>query len=113
MSYKVTQEFWLGAGANYQHFSATLTNNVNYTGALAQGYGQAAAAGQIPASSIPALIGATSGLDTYAKITGDDYAWGWNVGMMYSFNGDANIDVGAGESASPIGRSSSTTSGAA
>ncbi|MDH5245782.1 MAG: outer membrane protein transport protein, partial [Betaproteobacteria bacterium] len=22
-------------------------------------------------------------------------AWGWNVGMMYSFNGDANNDVGA------------------
>jgi len=96
VSYKVTDAFWLGAGANYQHLSATLTNNVNYTGALAQGYGQAAAAGQIPASSIPALIGATSGLDTFAKITGDDYAWGWNVGMMYSLNGDANNDVGAG-----------------
>jgi len=95
-SYKVTKEFWLGAGANYQHLSATLTNNVNYTGALAQGYAQAAAAGQIPASSIPALVGATSGLDTFAKITGDDYAWGWNVGAMYSLNGDANVDPGAG-----------------
>ena len=28
MSYKVTKDFWLGAGANYQHLSATLTNNV-------------------------------------------------------------------------------------
>ncbi len=95
VSYKVTDTFWLGAGANYQHLSATLTNNVNYTGALAQGYALAAAGGQIPASSIPALIGATSGLDTFAKITGDDYAWGWNVGAMLSFNGDANNDVGA------------------
>ena len=96
VSYKVTNAFWLGAGANYQHVQATLTNNVNYTGALAQGYAAAAAAGQIPASSIPSLIGATSGLDTFAKITGDDYAWGWNVGMMYSINGDANVDPGAG-----------------
>ena len=50
MSWKVTDQFWLGAGANYQHFEATLTNNVNYSGALAQGYGQAAAGGQISAA---------------------------------------------------------------
>jgi long-chain fatty acid transport protein len=96
VSYKVTDAFWLGAGANYQHFQAELTQNVNYTGFMAQGYGQLAAAGQIPVSTIPALIGATSGLDSFLKITGDDYSWGWNVGMMYSFNGDANNDVGAG-----------------
>ena len=42
------------------------------------------------------MIGATSGLDSFTKITGDDYAWGWNVGLMYSFNGDANLDNGAG-----------------
>ena len=95
-SWKVTDQFWVGAGANYQHFDATLTNNVNYTGALAQGYAAAAAAGQIPAASIPSLIGATSGLDTFAKVTGDDAAWGWNVGAMFSFNGDANNDPGAG-----------------
>ena len=27
LSWKVTDQFWLGAGANYQHFEATLTNN--------------------------------------------------------------------------------------
>jgi nucleoside-diphosphate-sugar epimerase len=37
VSFKVTDQFWLGAGANYQNFEATLTNNVNYSGALAQG----------------------------------------------------------------------------
>ena len=96
LSWKVTDQFWLGVGANYQHFEATLTNNVNYTGALAQGYAAAAAAGQIPATSIPGLIAATGGLDTFAKVTGDDAAWGWNVGAMFSFNGDANNDPGAG-----------------
>ena len=68
VSFKVTQAFWLGAGADSQHLSATLTNNVNYTGALAQGYGQAAAAGKIPASSIPASIWATSGLDSMPRL---------------------------------------------
>jgi len=96
VSYKVTDQFWLGAGANYQHFSATLTNNFNYSAGLAQGYGQAAAAGQISPAQAGALSVATAGLDSFAKITGDDYTWGWNVGAMYSFNGDANNDVGAG-----------------
>jgi len=94
--WKVTPQFWLGAGANYQHFDATLTNNVNYSGALAQGYGQAAAGGIISPAQAGALSGATAGLDTFAKITGDDAAWGWNVGAMFSFNGDANNDPGAG-----------------
>jgi long-chain fatty acid transport protein len=96
VGWRVTKDFWLGAGANYQHFQAELTNNVNYTGALAQGYAQAAAGGLIPAAAIPSLIGATSGLDSFAKITGDDSAWGWNVGAMYSFNGDPDYDNGAG-----------------
>jgi len=94
--WKVTPNFWVGAGANYQHFEATLTNNVNYSGALAQGYAAAAGAGQITPAQAAALSGATAGLDTFAKITGDDAAWGWNVGAMLSFNGDANNDPGAG-----------------
>ena len=94
--WKVTPNFWVGAGANYQHFEATLTNNVNYSGALAQGYGQAAAGGLITPAQALALSGASAGLDTFAKITGDDSAWGWNVGAMLSFNGDANNDPGGG-----------------
>ena len=93
--WKVTPNFWLGAGANFQHFDATLTNNVNYSGALAQGYGQAAAGGQITPAQAAALSVATMGLDTFAKVTGDDSAWGWNVGAMLSINGDANNDPGA------------------
>jgi long-chain fatty acid transport protein len=94
-AWKATRDFWLGAGANYQQFKATLTNNVNYTGALAQGYQQAAAGGVIPPSAIPALIGATSGLDSFVSTTGDDWSWGWNVGAMYSIGGSANDDNGA------------------
>jgi long-chain fatty acid transport protein len=95
VAWRATKEFWLGAGVSYQQFKATLTNNVNYTGALAQGYQQAAAGGVIPPSAIPALIGATSGLDSFVSTTGDDWSWGWNVGAMYSIGGDANNDNGA------------------
>ena len=93
--WKVTPQFWIGAGANFQHFEATLTNNVNYSGALAQGYALAAQAGQITPAQATALSVGTMGLDTFAKVTGDDSAWGWNVGAMLSINGDANNDPGA------------------
>jgi len=95
VAWKATPDFWLGAGASYQQFKATLTNNVNYTGALAQGYAAAAAGGLIPATSIPSLIGATSGLDSFVSTTGQDWSWGWNVGAMYSIGGSANDDNGA------------------
>ena len=39
----MTPEFGFGAGVNYQYLDATLTNNVNYSAALAEGYGLAAA----------------------------------------------------------------------
>ena len=93
VSYKVSDAVWLGAGLNYQRFEAELTQAVNYTGALAQGYAAAAAGGLIPAAVIPALIGATSGLDGRSKVKADDSAYGWNVGAMYSFNEDARIGV--------------------
>lgn len=95
VAWKATSDFWVGAGADYQQFKATLTNNVNYTGALAQGYATAAAGGVIPASAIPALIGATSALDSFVSTNGQDWSWGWNVGAMYSIGGSANDDNGA------------------
>jgi long-chain fatty acid transport protein len=95
VGWRATKDLWFGVGASYQQLKATLTQNVNYTGALAQGYAQAAAAGVIPASAIPALISATSGLESFLSQTADDYSWGWNVGAMYSIGGDANNDNGA------------------
>ena len=95
IGWRATKDLWFGVGASYQYLKATLTQNVNYTGALAQGYGQAAAAGVIPPESVLPLIGATSGLESFLSQSADDYSWGWNVGAMYSFNGDANNDPGA------------------
>jgi len=96
VSYKVTDQFWIGVGADYQHIQAEFTNNVNYSYAMAGGYAGLAAAGKITAAQAGALTVATANLDSFGKITVDDYAWGWNAGLMYSFNGDANNDVGAG-----------------
>jgi long-chain fatty acid transport protein len=83
LSWQVTPTFAIGFGANYQRIDFTLTQNINYSGALLQ-----AAAG--PPANIPpgsatfnAIAGLTSGLDSKLSITGDDDAWGWNVGLAW------------------------------
>ena len=96
VSYKVTKDVLAGRRSE---LSAHVKPRSPTTATTRPGWRRATASSPRPArfprSVIPALIGATSGLDSFSKVTGDDYAWGWNVGMMYSFNGDPNLDVGA------------------
>lgn len=82
VSWKITDMVTVAAGANWQRIKATLTNDVNYSGALAAAAAQAAAGGLIPPSVIPPLLGATSGLASFASVSGNDSAWGWNLGIM-------------------------------
>ena len=56
---------------------------LNYSAALAQAAGQAAAGGLIPASLVPTIVGLTPGLESNAKVEGDDSAWGWNIGFLW------------------------------
>lgn len=93
VSFKISDSIAIGAGANYQQIKATFSNNVNYSAALAQAAGQAAAGGLIPPSLVPTIVGATPGLDAFANVSGDDYAWGWNVGILIDY--DKNTRFGA------------------
>ena len=81
ISWKVTPQFAVGAGVNYQYLKATLTNNVNYSGALLTAAGGAGIAPGSP--TFNAIAGATPGLDSKAQIKGEDGAWGWNVGLAW------------------------------
>ncbi|HVO89970.1 MAG TPA: outer membrane protein transport protein [Casimicrobiaceae bacterium] len=83
LSWEPTKNFTVGAGVSYQHLKAELTNQVNYSAAFAQGVQGLVAAGQIPAAAAPGLIGAAAGLESGAKVTGNDGAWGWNVGALW------------------------------
>lgn len=93
VSWKITDNVAIGAGGNYQQIKATFTNNVNYSAGLAQAAGAAAAGGLIPPALVPTIVGATGGLDSFASLDGDDYSWGWNVGILIDF--DKNTRVGA------------------
>lgn len=83
MSWRVSNTFAVGVGVNWQRVDAELTQKVNYSAALAQAAGQAAAGGLIPASLVPTIVGLTPGLESNAKVEGDDSAWGWNIGFLW------------------------------
>ena len=81
IAWRVTPQFSVGVGVNYQQIDATLTNNVNYSAALLQA---AAGAGIAPGSATyNAIAQATPGLQSKATIDGSDWAWGWNIGFAW------------------------------
>jgi long-chain fatty acid transport protein len=83
ISWRVAPTFVLGAGASYQHISATFTNNVNFGGVIAGAAVAGAQAGQIPASAVPGLAAGAYGAESFATGHGTDGAWGWNLGAMW------------------------------
>ncbi len=65
MSYKVSNGFSIGAGLNYQVIKAELTN--------------------------AKLLGA--GIEGMSKMTGDDAAWGYNLGVLMDLDANSRIGV--------------------
>ena len=76
LSWKVTRHFAIGVGVNYQHIEATLTNNVNYSGALLQ-----AAAGRARHRAGIADVQRDRGLDRRARLEGDGHRRRRRVGL--------------------------------
>ena len=83
ISWEPMKALTVGAGVSFQRLNAELTNQYNYAAAFASGVGQSVAAGQIPAAAAPALIASAAGLQSFAKVKGDDTSWGWNVGVLW------------------------------
>jgi long-chain fatty acid transport protein len=78
VAWKIVPALSVGAGANYQWFDAELTNSVNYS-AAAFGAGGAAALAALAAAGCGTVAGGCEGV---AKVSGDAWSWGWNVGAM-------------------------------
>jgi long-chain fatty acid transport protein len=91
VSWRVNDTLAVGAGVSWQRIDAELTSRVNYSAALAQAAGQAAAGGLIPASLVPQIVGLTPGLESQAKVEGDDSAWTWNVGFLWDVTPQTRI----------------------
>lgn len=96
LSWKPVESFAIGAGANAQKIKATFTNQVNYSALLlSTATAQPPAGLGIPPGSATfnALAASTPGLESAAKVKGDDWAWGWNVGVLWDI--DKNNRIGA------------------
>ena len=87
VAYKVNETVSLGAGINWMRADATLSNNVNYAGAVFQALG--GGAGGLAGANAVTAAGQAEGL---AKVEGDDSGWGYNLGAM--FNASPNTRVG-------------------
>jgi len=90
-SFKVNDMVSIGVGANWQHLEGEFTNNVNYSAAIAQAASQAAAGGLITPAQAGLIVGSTPGLDSKAKVDGDDDSWGWNIGILFDLSQNTRI----------------------
>ncbi len=69
LAFKLDGRWSLGAGINAQQARAVLTNKVNYSAVLFQ-----ATSGAMVAPN----------LEGTAKVEGDDWSWGYNLGLLFS-----------------------------
>lgn len=88
LSYDVSDDFSLGASVIAQRTSAELTSAVNYNMVAIGLVQQAVGAGAIPPAAAPGLIQqfgtvVPPGSDGIARIKGDDWGFGWQVGGLW------------------------------
>lgn len=67
---QINDAWSFGVGVDYQTIDAELTNAINYTAVVAQ--------------VAPALVGAAAGLQGTSRVEGDDSAWGWDAGVLFT-----------------------------
>ncbi|HET7268578.1 MAG TPA: outer membrane protein transport protein [Oleiagrimonas sp.] len=98
LSYDVTDNFSLGLSAIAQRTSAELTSAINYN-AVGMGLVQkGVAAGLIPAAQAPALLQqfgtvVPPGSDGMARIKGDDWAYGWQIGGLWRLTDNDRLAI--------------------
>ncbi len=84
VGWKPAEALALGLGLNIQSIDAKLISQVNYSGALLNA---AAQGGIAPGSAnFNAIAAATPGLQSRARITGDDRGLGWNAGLLWKLD---------------------------
>ncbi len=93
VAWRIGERISLGAGVDYQRLDAELTNDVNYSAVVAQGVQQLVAAGQLSPATGAAVVTANAGLAGGARVSGDDDAWGFNVGALFDVSDQTRVGV--------------------
>ena len=85
IAWKVRDNVSLGGGVNFQYFKATLSNAIDFGAAcFGSPFGPAACAG---AGILPQTR------DGIAKVSGDSWGVGWNVGALFEVNPDVRLGI--------------------
>ena len=93
IAWRIDERLSIGVGLNYQRAQAELTNAVNYTAVVGQGLQQLTAIGQITPSQATALLAANAGLEGRTRLRGDDSAWGYNAGILFTAANGARVGL--------------------
>lgn len=92
LSWQIADNFTIGLGASYQQLKGTFTSDVNYSGALLS-VAKAQGLDVKDPATFAKIYGTTGGLDSLASVTGEDYAWGWNVGVLWNIDKKSRVGV--------------------
>lgn len=92
-SFKVNDKFSVGFGVNVQRIEATLSNKIDS--------GIYCLAGLVPTTSVTngdcagaGLTGAgNASTDSAQTLTGDDWSFGWNIGLLYDISRTSRLGV--------------------
>ncbi len=82
VAYKLTDRLSLGAGVSIQYIKAELTNAIDFGTMDALGVFRPITMGLIP-----------QGADGFAKLKGDSWGVGFNVGALYEFTKDTRVGI--------------------
>jgi long-chain fatty acid transport protein len=83
-AWRASDHWSFGAGPDYEHVQATLTNAVDYSAVVAGGLEQLVLAGEVPSTAAPSLLAANAGLTGESSVDGSGGGWGFQLGVLYS-----------------------------
>lgn len=90
-SYKVNDKFSVGFGVNVQRIEATLSNKINSV-ATCSAIASAANCDAV-GLTLSAANFANAAFDSSQSLTGDDWSWGWNFGLLYDVDKSTSLGV--------------------
>lgn len=80
LAYKLNDQFSIGAGVSIQYIDVTLSQAIDF-GTLAF------------LSGVPGALPSTPALDGFSKVTGDDWGYGFNLGLLYEIDSATRIGL--------------------
>ncbi|MBT8340672.1 MAG: hypothetical protein HKP58_07605 [Desulfatitalea sp.] len=85
VAWRINDQWSVGAGVSFQYLSAELTNAIDF--------GLASALSPALGAAFPGLTPSTPGSDGFAKLEGESWAYGFNLGVLVELSGDSRIGL--------------------